>query len=76
MSGNFHLAAVRKKRSIDLKEILRISFLVVEDCGRARVSRVARHIVRHHQDDLGVGDAQALYTEKKDNKSVRYRTAE
>ncbi len=31
--------------------------LVVEHGGRPRVARVAGHVVRHHQDDLGVRDA-------------------
>ena len=28
---------------------------IVENCGRARVSRVASHVISHHQDDLTAG---------------------
>lgn len=33
---------------------------IVEDGRRSRVPRIARHVVSHHEDDLAVGNAQAL----------------
>lgn len=35
--------------------------LVVEDLGRVRVAWVARHVVREHEDDVVVRDAQPFH---------------
>ena len=35
--------------------------LIVKHLGRVRVARIARHVVRKHEDDVVVGDAQPLH---------------